>query len=110
MTLIICQAPHLLDFAESFQHLLVLLIDHCRFGHTERLDDVAMGAGNDDGAVMRIPYYPPAFICQSASTAPVGSLITLNRPMSGISVTSLQTVAPRDFAFSVAAATSSTRT
>jgi hypothetical protein len=41
-----------------------------------------------------------------ARVVPVGSTMTLNDPMTGISVTGLVIVAPRDFAFAVAAATS----
>jgi hypothetical protein len=54
--------------------------------------------------------HPSGFICQSARVAPVGSVITLNQPIPGISVTSLQIFAPRDLAFSVAATASATRT
>ena len=41
------------------------------------------------------PFYPPAFACQSPKATPVGSTITLNHPISGISVTSFKELQPR---------------
>jgi hypothetical protein len=55
-------------------------------------------------------YFALAFAFHSPSIAPVGSTMIESEPMSGTSVTSFITVAPRDFAFFVAASMSSTRT
>jgi hypothetical protein len=54
--------------------------------------------------------YAGIFGCHRAKAAPVGSTSMLKLPMPGISVTSASTLAPRDLAFPVEAATSSTRT
>src|SRR5450631_993281 len=58
------------------------------------------------------PGQSPGYIfgLNSASAAPVGSIITLNHPTVGISVTSFITVAPSDLAFAVATLMSSTMT
>jgi len=54
---------------------------------------------------------PPRYLdFQSPSAAPVGSMMMLNQPASGTSVTSFTRVAPSDWAFLVAAAMSSTCT
>ena len=55
-------------------------------------------------------YFMTTLDCQSPNAAPVGSTRTLNQPISGTSVTSLITVAPRLLAFRVEAEMSSTRT
>jgi hypothetical protein len=72
-----------------------------RGGNKRRVDHIERGT--------TLPRYF-AFSCQSPIAAPAGSMMMEKEPAPITSVTSLQTVAPSDFALAVAAATSSTST